>query len=167
MTKDRKDEEAKRLIEDFAAQLLALNNGKAISIQWKCRLLKAIKPAPAKRGVKRDYEQITQVVKQLTLVGDKVRQSRTKHFNPASLKDAIAKDFNISRKSVERIDDERPEKESELGRLENLDPQLREAYIEGISGAIGEATLKELKEEDAIKSKSEAQPMRSGFPKEK
>lgn len=168
MATNKKVEEAERLIDNFAAQLLALNDGKAIPRQWKNRLLKAIKPLPAKRGVKRDYEQVAKVVKQLTLVGDKVRRPRTKHFNPAIIKDTIAKAFGISRKSVERIDDDRPEDMSELGRLDHLDdPQRRRAYIDGIADAIGEAVKEELREEDAIENKAREKTMRRRFPPEK
>lgn len=167
MATNKKVEEAERLIDDFAAQLLALNDGKAIPIQWKNYLLKAIKPSPAKRGVKRDYEQVTKVVKQLTLAGDKVRRSRTKHFNPAIIKDAIAKAFGISRKSVERIDDDRPEGMSELDRLDHLgDPQLRKAYIDGIADAIYEALTEELRKEDVIESKARELAMHRRFPSE-
>ena len=51
MSRDPKlDEAANKLIETFAEQLRGLNDGKAIPLQWKNRLLKAIKPAQQKHA---------------------------------------------------------------------------------------------------------------------
>lgn len=157
MRQSAKQKEADKLIDEFAAQLLMLNDGKAIPSQWKNRLLKALKPSPVKRGVKRDYVQVAEVVKRLALIGKEIRKPRTKHHNPAVFKDAIAQDLGISRKTVDRIDKDRPEYMRELDRLDRMaDLRLRKAYIDGIATAV----CQRLKEHDALESKAKEQKMR-------
>ncbi len=63
---DPKFDDAKKLMDAFAAQLLALNDGKAIPRQWKNYLLTAVRPAKQKRGVKADYSKIAAISKELT-----------------------------------------------------------------------------------------------------
>ena len=98
-----KQKNAEELIDNFARDLLALNDGKAISRQLKNHLLKAIKPSPAKRGVKLSYGRVAEIAKQLTLSREEIDRLRTKHHNPASYKDEIASAAGVSRKTVERI----------------------------------------------------------------
>jgi len=147
MTAENKQKAAERLIHEFAAQLLALNDGKAIPRKWKNQLLKAIKPLPAKPGIKRDYDGVAKAVKLLALSGGDVRQPRTKHHNPAAIKDQIASDVGVSRKTIGRIDADRPEYMSELDRLDDLSPELRKAYIDGLSAAICEKLERKAQEQ--------------------
>lgn len=156
MTAESKQKAAERLIDEFAAQLLALNDGKAIPRKWKNQLLKAIKPLPAKPGSKRDYGKVAKAVELLALSAGDVRQPRTKHHNPAVAKDKIASAVGVSRKTIDRIDADRPEFMSELEQLDNLSPELRKAYIDGISQAICER----LRERDAIKRQENVQAVR-------
>jgi len=153
MTAENKQRAAERLIHEFAAQLLALNDGKAIPRTWKNQLLKAIKPLPAKRGRKQDCDTVVEAVKLLALSGGDVRRARTKHHNPATVKDRIAAEVGVSRKTIERIDADRPELMSELKRLDDLDPELRKAYIDGLS----EAVCERLRENDAKEQEARKQ----------
>lgn len=148
--------EAFQLIDDFAAKLLALNDGNKIPTDWNIRLKMALTPKPKKAGRKRDYGQVANVVKQLTLAAGKVRKSRTKHCNPAIAKDEIATANNIDRKTVERIDAALPVYMSELERLDPLNPELRKAYINGIADALCER----LRENDAIEDALRRQELR-------
>jgi hypothetical protein len=160
MAMDAKQKEAERLITEFAIRLLALNDGKAIPRHWKNQLLKAIKPLPATRGRKRDYDQVVKAVKLLALSAGQVRRPLTMHHNPAVFKDQIATAVGVARKTIERIDEARPEYMRELARLDELSPELRKAYIDGISAAICEKR----REGDAIERKAKENEMRRRFP---
>lgn len=138
MNRDSKLGEARKLIDCFARQLLALNEGKEIPLPWKNYLLKAIKPLPGKRGRKHDYEQVAEIVKALAHVGPKLRAERTKQNNRKVLMDKIARDYGISRKTVERIEKDRPEYMSELVQLDSLDPKMREAHLKGFRAKISQ-----------------------------
>lgn len=156
MDADQKQVDADRLINEFAAKLLALNGGNKIPTDWNIRLKMALTPKPKKTGRRRDYEKVANVVKQLTLAANKVRKSRTKHHNPATVKDEIAAANNIDRKTVERIDAALPVFMNELERLDSLEPKLRKAYIDGIADAVCE----KLREGDAIELKAKEQESR-------
>jgi hypothetical protein len=71
-------------------------------------------------------------------------------------KDQIASAVGVSRKTIDRIDADRPELISELERLDNLPLELRKAYIDGISQAICER----LREHDAIERQAQEQAKR-------
>jgi hypothetical protein len=157
MTGENKEKAAELLIREFAAQLLALNDGKAIPRRWKNQLLKALKPPPARAGRKHNHEQVTETVKQLALTRGKERQARTKHHNPATVKDEIAKSVGSSRKTVDRIDKRLDKFMSNSGCSDQVDdPQLRKAFIDGIAAAVCERR----KEGDAIERKAKEQAMR-------
>lgn len=167
MNNDTKFDEAQELIDAFAAKLLALNGGKGIPKEWKKLLREAIaKTIPGKPGKKQNYEKVTHAVKLLALAGDKVRRGRTKHHNPVKFKDEIARAVGISRKNVERIDNDRPQYFKEMQRLDRfakLDPKLKDAYIKGISAAI----VEKLEARDKTKAKAredEARKIRLRFP---
>lgn len=138
MSHDPKFDQAKRLIDEFAAQLLELNDGKKIPSTWAICLKSALKSKPRRPGVKPDYKKIAEIVKRLTLEGKKVRQGRKKHHNPADYKDNIARDLGVSRKTVERVDEMRPHFIKEINRLDSLEPRKRRAVIDGLSAAICE-----------------------------
>ena len=161
----KKQKEAQELIDKFAKDLRALNNGKAIPARWKTYLLKALtlKPERQKPGPPVDYEQVVEIVKRLTLVGDKIRQQRTQFHNPAAAKAKIAKDLGINLKRVNRIDAQRPDtfSDSELSRLDGLDPQQRQAIIEGI----GEAAWVQGLEEEELERKATEEATRRRFPR--
>lgn len=152
MSTNEKQKIAERWIDDFAAQLLALNNGKVIPLQWKNRLFKAIKPSP-KRTRTRDSEQVTNAVKLLVLSRHEVSKGRTKHHNPATSKDKIAKAVGVSRKTIERIWDD-------LDQLESLDLEQRQASIDGIAAALAES----LQAKWEVEHKAKEQDLRRRFP---
>jgi hypothetical protein len=156
MTAESKEKAAERLIDEFAVQLLALNDGKAIPRTWKNQLLKAIKPLPAKRGRKQDCDTVVEAVKLLALSAGDARRPRTKHHNPATVKDQIAEAVGVSRKTIERIDADRPEFMGELERLDSLSPELRKAYIDGLSAAI----CVKLRAGDALEREAQEKAMR-------
>ena len=68
----QKQKDAQELIDKFAKDLLALNDGKTIPARWKNYLLKAInlKPERQKRGRKSDYEKIAAISRAATLERD-------------------------------------------------------------------------------------------------
>ena len=135
MASDDKLTEAASLIDDFAQKLLALNNGRAIPRQWKNRLLKALKPPPAKRGRKRDITKTTEAVKLLALNAKEVRKPRDKHHNPATIKDAIARQVGVTRRTIDAIEVEtRPSRITDP----TSDPELQRAYIDGMAAALDE-----------------------------
>ncbi|MSQ54906.1 MAG: hypothetical protein EXR31_06015 [Betaproteobacteria bacterium] len=136
MQADPKFDEAQKLIDEFAAQLLALNDSNAIPTPWAIYLKKALTQEARTRGRKRDYAKVAEVVKRLALVGKEVRKGRTKIHNPATIKDHIARNLGVSRKTVERIDKLRPEFMAELPKLDLLRPNVRKAVIDGLAGAI-------------------------------
>jgi DNA-binding XRE family transcriptional regulator len=99
---------------------------------------------------------VAEAVKLLALSNGDTRRPRTKYHNPAVRKDQIASAVGVSRKTIDRIDADRPELISELERLDNLSLELRKAYIDGISQAICER----LREHDAIERQAQEQAMR-------
>jgi len=102
MANDEKFKTAQKLIDEFAEQLLALNNGKKIPTPWHARLKKALTPKPREAGRKIIHADVAEIAKRLILAGDEVWKPRTKHHNPALLKDLIAKETSTSRRSIER-----------------------------------------------------------------
>lgn len=104
MTRDAKAEAATKLIEAFAEQLLALNDGKAIPRQWKNVLLKAIKPAPQRRGRKPVLAIVAEVSRQLTLNRGRLAAPDLKMKDKrGEVKKAIADSQKTSIRAVERI----------------------------------------------------------------
>lgn len=131
------DKKAFHLIDEFAANLLKLNSGKKIPTVWLNRLKGQLnKTTLSKAGRKRNNEETSEIVKRLTQHGAEVRAERTKQQSPAEIKNRIARELKVSRKKVDRIEINRPEYVSELARLDSLDPETRQAYLEGMSGAI-------------------------------
>jgi len=133
MNDDQKFKEAKNLIDTFAEQLLALSGGRKIPLRWKNSLIKAIQPLPGKPGRKIDYEKNSEIVKYIILDLDNINAERTKNHNPTEYKDKIAKKFGISRKKVDRI---RVAITKTLSGQGFLDPEMREANMDGICRAI-------------------------------
>lgn len=156
----KKQKEAQELIDKFATDLRALNDGKAIPARWKNRLLKAIQPRPAKRG-KVDYERFTQVVKLLVLAGDEIRRPRTKSHNPAIIKDKIAKAYGVSRKTVERIEASIEVWFSEQWRDDPASKRRNQAIADGHGAAISV----QIQEENELEGKAAKEAMRRLFPR--
>ena len=161
MSGDPKLDEAQQLIKAFAAQLLALNNGKPIPRQWKNALLKAIKPAPQRRGRKADYSTIAAVSKQLTRNRDRLAApDRTIKDKRGDAKQVIADSLKISSRAVERVAKNRRElldgrKQlplDEKGRA-MLDKEGR-AIIEGTALAISDEWAAELPVEQTAENKA-------------
>jgi len=134
----KQEDEAFQLIDEFGAKLLKLSGGKKIPSHWKTRLVGVITPSLSTRGVKRKPVTEIEIVKQLTLNSKDVRRTRTKRHNPAVIKDEIAKNAGVSRKTVERLDNDRPVKIKDVATLDSLESNKRQVYIEGISAAAAE-----------------------------
>lgn len=132
MATDDKQKAAERLIDEFAARLLALNDGKGIPRRWKTRLLKAIVPPPAKHGKKRDIARAIEIVKRLVLEGDKLGLEYTKgRESKSAIMERIGRDTGRSRKHVANID--------RLDWLDgSLNPEDKTIVAEGMVAVIGE-----------------------------
>ena len=125
------DTKAFQLIDDFAKSLLTLNNGKKIPTLWTNRLKGQLqKTSPNKPGVKPDLKKKREAVKLLTLNDKKITSEHTKQHSPATEKNRIAKELNISRKKLDRIEIDRQ------ANFDSLDPETRKAHIDGRSDAI-------------------------------
>ncbi len=108
------------LIDSFAKELLALNGNKKIPAIWMTRLKGQLqKTLPTKPDVKRVYEEIREVVKQVTLHSEEIRAKRTKHHPPSKAKNRTASELNVSQKKVDQIIGEQKW-------LDSLAPEIRE-----------------------------------------
>ncbi len=95
------------LIDSFAKELLALNGNKKIPAIWMTRLKGQLqKTLPTKPDMKRVYEEIREVVKQVTLHSEEIVAKRTKHHPLSEAKNRTASELNVSQKKVDRIIDE-------------------------------------------------------------
>ena len=153
MSSNPKLEAATKLIEDFAEQLLALNDGKVIPRQWQNALLKAIKPAPQRRGRKPDPEIIAEVSKQLTLNrGRLAAPDRTMKDKRGEVKKAIAdsQKKKTSIRAVERIAEKRRQLLDARTDGKPLDAVGR-AIFDGIAQAISDEMTAEQKAEESAK----------------
>lgn len=149
MNNDPKFDEAKKLIDEFAARLLELNGRKAIPRTWTSYLLKVIREtAPQKRGVKADYQQIAAISKELTLNRNRLAApDRTTKDKRGEIKKAIAGKYKISSRTVERIAETRRQFLDD----KPLDEKKRRAHIDGIAAAMGEAVTASQKAERAAR----------------
>ena len=112
------------LIDSFAKELLALNGNKKIPAIWITRLTGQLqKTLPTKPDMKRVYEEIREVVKQVTLHSEEIRAKRTKHHPPSKAKNRTASELNVNQKKVDRIIGEHK-------RLDSLDPKTRKLHSE-------------------------------------
>jgi hypothetical protein len=112
------------LIDSFAKELLALNGNKKIPAIWMTRLKGQLqKTLPTKPDVKRVYEEIREVVKQVTLHSEEIVAKRTKHHPPSKAKNRTASELNVSQKKVDRIIDEQKW-------LDSLAPETRKLHSE-------------------------------------
>jgi hypothetical protein len=112
------------LIDSFAKELLALNGNKKIPAIWMTRLKGQLqKTLPTKPDVKRVYEEIREVVKQVTLHSEEIRAKRTKHHPPSKAKNRTASELNVSQKKVDRIIGEQKW-------LDSLAPETRKLHSE-------------------------------------
>ena len=129
------------LIDSFAKELLALNGNKKIPAIWMTRLKGQLqKTLPTKPDMKRVYEEIREVVKQITLRSEEIRAKRTKHHSPTKAKNRITSELNVSRKKVDRI-------KGEHKPLDSLPPETRKLHIEGKARFIIANVLSELEAE--------------------
>ena len=118
------DNNAFELIDSFAKELLALNGNKKIPTIWMTRLKGQLqKTLPTKPDVKRVYEKIREIVKQITLHSEEIGAKRTKHHSPTEVKNRIASELNVSRKKVDRIIVEQKW-------LDSLAPETRKLHFE-------------------------------------
>jgi len=135
------DNNAFELIDSFAKELLALNGNKEIPVIWMTRLKGQLqKTLPTKPDVKRVYEEIREVVKQITLHSEEIGAKRTKHHSPSKVKNRITSELNVSRKKVDRI-------KGEHKRLDSFAPETRRLHIEGKARFIIANVLSELEAE--------------------
>lgn len=127
--------EAKSLIDSFAAQLLALNEGEAIPRKWKNHLLKAIRPAKKRRGAKVDSERTEALAKEITLGRDTFWADRTKSTEgkKGEAKSALAHKYSCSVRHVERVNKAVC---AYLTDRELPPPDLHRAVVNGISAAL-------------------------------
>ncbi len=132
------DNNAFELIDSFAKELLALNGNKKIPAIWMTRLKGQLqKTLPTKPDVKRVYEEIREVVKQVTLHSEEIRAKRTKHHPPSEAKNRTASELNVSQKQVDQIKGEHKQPDS-------LAPETRKLQIEGKAHFIIANVLSEL-----------------------
>ena len=118
------DNNAFELIDSFVKELLALNGNKKIPAIWMSRLKGQLqKTLPTKPDVKRVYEEIREVVKQITLHSEEIGAKRTKHHSPTKVKNRITSELNVSRKNVDRIIVEQKW-------LDSLAPETRKLHFE-------------------------------------
>lgn len=146
----QKQKEAQELIDKFAKDLRALNDGKAIPAQWKNNLLKALtlKPERQKRGRKSDYEKIAAISKAATLERDSLfALDRTKNDKREVIKARISRDTGVGIRRVERIIG-KGKKIFEGGKV---DKQTMQAIFDGIAAAIGEEITAEHRAEESAK----------------
>ena len=150
----QKQQAAQELIDKFAKDLRALNEGKVVPARWKNYLLKdlTVQPERQKPGPKADYDQVTEIVKRLTL-------DREKPHKAATVKAKIAKDLGINRKTVSRIAIDTPYFFREVSRLDGLDPKRRQAIIEGLAAAVAD----KMNEDDELERKARQQATRRRF----
>jgi len=135
------DNNAFELIDSFAKELLALNGNKKIPAIWITRLKGQLqKTLPTKPEVKRVYEEIREVVKQITLHSEEIGVKRTEHHSPTKVKNRITSELNVSRKKVDRI-------KGEHKPLDSLAPETRKLHIEGKARFIIANVLSELEAE--------------------
>ena len=119
------DNNAFELIDSFAKELLALNGNKKIPAIWMTRLKGQLqKTLPTKPDMKRVYEEIREVVKQVTLHSEEIRAKRTKHHPPSKAKNRTASELNVSRQKVDRLI-------AEQKWLDSLAPEIREVVKRG------------------------------------
>ena len=139
------DNNAFELIDSFAKELLALNGNKKIPAIWMTRLIGQLqKTLPTKPDVNRVYEEIREVVKQITLHSEEIRAKRTKHHfkrtkhhSPTKAKHRNASEQNVSRKKVDRLIGEHK-------RPDFLTPETRKLQIESKAQFIIANVLSEL-----------------------
>ena len=150
--------EAASLINSFAEQLLALNDGKAIPQEWKHHLLKALDPPPKTRGVKADPERIAAIAKEITLKREILLGERTEKTEGqrGESKKALARKHGVSERKVERV--KANVSAYLVGR--KLPPDLNRAVVNGISAAVGEEVFKELDAEAEEKNRAALKWMR-------
>jgi hypothetical protein len=147
-------DEAKKLIKEFAAKLLALNNGEAIPRQWKNALLKAIKLAPKKRGRKPDCQKIAAISKELTFNrGRLAAPDRTIKDKRGEVKKAIADSQETSIRDVERIAKKRRQLLDGSANGRPLDAAMT-AIIDGIAQCMDDEITAEHRAGQAAKSEA-------------
>jgi hypothetical protein len=140
MATENKEKSVELLIDKFAAQLLELNDGKAIPLQWKNRLLKAIRPERKRRGTKADYSRMTAVSKELTRNRTRLAApDRTKKDKRGEVKQAIAdsQKKKTSIRTVERIAEKQRQLLDASADVKPLDA-AGQATIDGIFQATSE-----------------------------
>jgi hypothetical protein len=154
MNDDPKSDEAKKLIDTFAVRLLALNDGRKIPADWRRYLNTALAPKAGKAGAKRNLGKIKQVAIALLRTRHKIHLPRTKDHNPAVLKDRIAAQAGVSRKTVERIMESKREY---LTKGLEPPPGMSPIIVEAIAEVIGESIdARQKLEEDAKQKMIEA-----------
>ena len=146
MNDDQKFAKAKAMINTFVEQLLALNNGKDIPPTWKNYFTRTSRPLPKKSGRKLNTKEHADMVNRIIDDLDRLNEEQT-FGHTAEYKDKIAKEFGVSRKTVDR----KLDAVNKTLRGETLDPGRREATNKGISNHLNGLLEAATKEENEIR----------------
>ena len=147
MHDDKDFGKAKQKIDKLVDQLYELNNGKAIPLAWKNYFIKAIRPLAKKSGAKLDSKKHADIVNRI--LNDMAMISHQEFGHAATYKDKIAKEFGVSRKTIDR-------KINDISKFlidEMHDPIKLDATIQGFSDHISDSRDAEDKENEEIKKK--------------
>ena len=147
MHDDKNFEKAKQKIDKLVDQLSELNNGEDIPLAWKNYFIKAIRPLAKKSGRKLDTKKHADIVNRI--LNDMAMISDQEFGHTATYKDKIAKEFGVSRKTIDnKINDIR-----KVIREKMQDPIKLNATIQGFSDHMSDSCDAEDKENEVIKKK--------------
>jgi hypothetical protein len=140
------DERVRKLIDAFAAELLALNEGRAIPTPWRDYLRAALKPKSNGRGRKlADRTDIVRdVVRHLEVLKPDGDFAPERSAKTAELKRRIAKEHGVSVDTVERVLGEIPVYVDAADQWEALEEKKRAQVVDGYGKAIAESLNEDL-----------------------
>lgn len=147
--KDLQVKKANALMDECAAGLREIADGEVIPSTWKNYFIKAIRPLPKIRGIKFDTEKHAAYAKRITENRDRLNDEQ-EFGHTAECKDAIAKEFGVSRKTITR---DLSSINEVFAEYEMMNPERRKAAMKGITECL-QASLKNTdKKEDEIRKK--------------
>lgn len=158
MARDEQFDAAKKLTEAFVAQLRALNDGNEIPTHWRIHIEKTLKKKPGKAGRKIDAKQVEELARLLVHHADELNRPRSKHHSHATILSDIAREVGLSPKQAGRYKDAVDMRDKQ-GVLTGS-PEVRQALLDGISQALGEQVMTEVKEEEALARQYQARRSR-------
>jgi len=163
MPDKNRDDEARKLADNFMSDLIKLNNGDPISTTWKNIIQIAIesannKAAHRKIGPKHDYEKIEHAAQLITRHLVELTAPLTKNYSPAKIKKEIAASVGYDPKriaeyreiiekiiSVFEISEE--EREQLEKTIDSLDNKQMDAVFTGIGKELVEEAFSEIDKE--------------------